>query len=110
VYDLILAHYNPVPDGSIKGTDLSGSIADIGWSTGTFDGKILPGSGLMLGSNLPPRKVDSGGSNLVQLNSLERKAANGNINNVFYGSLNTAMARYFQTRLDVREFKMVILS
>jgi hypothetical protein len=97
-YDFILAHYNLKAAGGVDGDDRSSSIDDISWSGGTFDGKNAPPAGF------PARKVNIAGS-VVPLDSLDRKTSSGNINNVFYGSLNTAMARYLQSNLSVAEFK-----
>jgi hypothetical protein len=98
VYDFVLAHYNPKAADGVDGDDRSSSINNIGWPTGTFDGKNAPPSGF------PARKVNLTGA-IVTLSSLARKAPNGNINNMFYGSLNTAMARYLQTKVGISEFK-----
>jgi hypothetical protein len=84
---------------------LKSSIEDIGWPTGIFDGKIIPSSGLAFSTNLPSRKVNLGGANLIELKTADRKNGAGAINNMFYGSISTTMARYLQTKLGISEFK-----
>jgi hypothetical protein len=76
---------------------------DIGWPTGTFDGNIAPGIGLILGTNLPVRKVDLG-SGLSMLNGTVRTSA-GDIQANFQGNITTSMARYLKDKLGLTEFK-----
>ncbi|MDR1307154.1 MAG: hypothetical protein LBK74_06245, partial [Treponema sp.] len=78
-------------------------LVDIGWPTGTFDGNIAPGIGLILGTNLPVRKVDLG-SGLSTLNGTARTST-GDIQANFQGNITTSMARYLKDTLGITEFR-----